>query len=216
MIKNKSAFIIILITSIISVFYFCINVNSWKFSFVGDEWSFYLKAVEIAKNNILINPFNLNGVWGQNPVTFSLYQAIFIKLFGANNFSWRLSTIILIVPLSIFLYLWIKKIFDWKIALISTLVMQTSFYLANFFKIGYPNPLSLTLFILIIYLFTIISDNLNNLKQIFLLGVILGISFYVYIGPIFPLMITPYLIVLFWNKSEFLSIANPRQSSVSI
>jgi hypothetical protein len=199
MIKNKLPIIIIFLTSILSAFYFSLNINSWKFSFVGDEWSFYTKAIEIASKNFIINPFNLDGVWGQNPVFFSLYQAFFIKVFGANNFAWRLSTIVLIIPMSVFFFLWVKQLFNLRIAIISTLLLQTSFYLANFLKIGYPNPLSLTFFIIILYLITVISNNLNN-KLVILLGIIFSLSFYVYIGILFPLILIPYLIVLFWKK----------------
>lgn len=206
--ENKIPFIVIFVTSIISVFYFCLNVNSWKFSFVGDEWSFYLKAVEIAKSNFLINPFSLDGVWGQNPVTFSMYQAIFIKLLGANNFAWRISTILLLVPMSLFFFLWIKQLFDWRVAMISTLVMQTSFYLANFLKIGYPNPFSLTLFIISIHILNLFSINLDK-KLAFFLGIILGISFYIYIGILFPLMLIPYFIVLFWKKYSIKKLFAP-------
>ncbi|MFA6533441.1 MAG: glycosyltransferase family 39 protein [Patescibacteria group bacterium] len=206
--KKRLPLIIIFLTSIFSVFYYAININSWKFSFVGDEWPFFTKSVEIANSNLLVNPFSLAGVWGQNPVLFSFYQAFFIKIFGASNIVWRLSTIVLIVPLSVFFFLWIKQLFDQKIAIVSTLLLQTSFYLANFLKIGYPNPLALVLFIITIYFFTRTSINLDY-KTFILSGMFLGISFYVYIGAIFPLIILPYIIILFWNRFSIKKLVKP-------
>lgn len=206
--KKRLPLIIVFLTSIFSVFYYAININSWKFSFVGDEWPFFTKSVEIANNNLLVNPFSLAGVWGQNPVFFSYYQAIFIKIFGASNIVWRLSTVALIIPLSVFFFLWIKQLFGQKTAVVSTLLLQTSFYLANFLKIGYPNPLGLVLFIMTIYFFTKASYDLNY-KVFILSGMFLGISFYVYIGAIFPLILLPYIIILFLNRFPIKKLVQP-------
>ncbi len=96
----------------------------------------------------MVNPFDLNGVYSQNSVLVSMYQAVFMKILGSTNFAWRFSNVALIVPLSIIFYLWVKKSFGKHVAIISTVLLQFSFYLANFFKIGYPQPLFLMFFIL--------------------------------------------------------------------
>jgi 4-amino-4-deoxy-L-arabinose transferase-like glycosyltransferase len=177
------------------------GINSWKFSFVGDEWAFYGFAQEIANNNLLINPFGINGVYGENRILGSWYQAVFIKIFGDSNFAWRLSNIVLIFPLSFFFYRFTRIYFSKKIAFFSLILMQFSFYLLNFFKIGYLNSQALVLLVLCCYL-SAVAGKKATFKNIVLLGLSLGVSFYVYIGPLFPLLIWPFLLPLFDFKNN--------------
>ncbi len=100
--KQHSAGIVLFFTTWAAVIYYAWDINAWKFAFVGDEWQFYTAARAIADKNLLVNPFDIHGVYGFNSVLGSVYQAIFIKLLGANNAAWRFSNIILIVPISLF------------------------------------------------------------------------------------------------------------------
>lgn len=186
---------ILVLTTLLALLYYSWGVNQWQFSFVGDDWPFYRFARNIVIHHFFFNPFDFDGVFLQNSVLSSMYQALFLQLFGFTNFAWRLSNIILIVPITIFLYLWVKKLFGATTALYSTLFLQCSFYLANFFKIGKNMPQALALFVVCLFLATKISKNPSK-KNFFLLGIMLGISFYIYIGPLFPLMIWPLLLPL--------------------
>lgn len=200
-------YIILLITTCISLLYFAWGINSWKFSLVGDEWPFYTFAKEISEKNFLINPFSFNGVYHEQSILASLYQALFLKILGYSNFAWRLSNIVLIIPITIFFYMWIKKTFGPKVALLSTVILQSSFYLSNYFKIGTVQHQSFTLFIVSLYLACTCSRNPTK-KNIVFLGLALGISFYIYLGPLFPLILLPYLLSLLrrsYKKSKLMS-----------
>lgn len=198
--KKNIFFIIILIAGLLALIYYSIGVNSWKFAFIGDEWPFYDFAKTLAEKNLLVNPFDLKGVYLDNPVTVSLYQAVFLKIFGNSHIIWRFSNLFLIFPLSIFFYLYVKNIFNSRIAFLSTLFLQCSFYITNFFKIGKPIPPSLILFVISLYLISYCYKYRMNLTILSLLGIILGISFYIYIGPIFPLILYPYFIITLFKK----------------
>ncbi len=192
--KNPHAKTLFL-TTCLALIYYSWNINSWKFSYVGDEWAFYVFAKEIVSRHFIINPFDFHGVYWQNTVLSSTYQALFLKLLGFSNFAWRLSNIALIIPITIFFYKWMKKSFEPEIALYSTILLQCSFYLANFFKVGKNMPQALAL--LLVCLFAAASCTKNpSKKNFFILGLLLGVSFYIYIGPIFPILIWPYLLPL--------------------
>lgn len=179
--------------------YFSIGVDSWKFSFVGDEWAFYTYAKNLRFG--FDNLFLLSGAYPDSPTLGSIYQSLVMHIFGNNNFGWRMSNIVIIIPLSVFFFLWIRNIFgSVGLAFVSSLLMQTSFYLANFFKIGKPIPLSLLLFIMILYYGSIIRNKKNNVNLI-ITGLLLGISFYIYIGPVFPVIIFPYLIFIYFRQN---------------
>lgn len=193
---SRPEYIILFCTTFISLIYYSLGVNSWKFSFVGDEWPFYNLAIHISEKNFFLNPLSFEGVYSQNSVLSSFYQALFIKIFGYTNFAWRLSNIILIVPITLFFFLWLQKNFNTYTALISTLLLQASFYLANFLKTGKNMPQALALFIICLYISTLFSNNPTKRNGL-ILGLLLGISFYIYIGPLFPLIIWPYFIPIF-------------------
>lgn len=199
----------ILFISIIAIFFFSINLTSWKFSFVGDEWPFYDFAKQIADKNFLVNPFGMNGVFNEHRILGSIWQAIFIKLFWFDDvFGWRFSNTILILPINFFLYFWVKKLFSKKIALTTIVFASSSFYLANFLKIGYLNPIALILFIIVIFYSTKVGESFLFRDFIFLFFW-LAISFYVYIGPVFPLIIWPCFFLnqkIILNKSLFFKI----------
>ncbi len=192
---------ILFFTTCLALIYYSWNINSWKFSYVGDEWAFYVFAKEIVSRHFIINPFDFHGVYWQNTVLSSIYQALFLKLIGFSNFAWRLSNIALIIPITIFFYKWMKKSFEPEIALYSTILLQCSFYLANFFKVGKNMPQALALLLVCLFAADNCTKNPSK-KNFFILGLLLGISFYIYIGPIFPILIWPYLLPLL-HKDRF-------------
>lgn len=192
----------ILITStILSFFYFLWGVNSYKYSYIGDVWPFYTFAKDALLHNFPGNPFTFHGVYELNSVIASWYQSFFMFLFGTNNFAWRLSNIILIIPMSYFYYKWLRLTFDWKIAAIATILMQCSFYLCTFLKIGYINPQALALFIPSLYYAALASEKPTRRNGV-ILGCLLGFSFYIYVGPIFPLLIWPYFLPFIKRKEK--------------
>jgi hypothetical protein len=178
--------------SLIATIYFSWNLTSWKFSFVGDEWPFYEFAKNIADKNFLVNPLGMNGVYNEHRVLGSLWQSIFIKIFSFSPiFGWRFSDTILIIPINLFYFCWIRRYFKPSTAIISTVLLDCSFYLANFFKIGYLNPIALALFIMSLY-YAARAGMTNQTKDFVVLAIILGLSFYVHIGPLFPLIVWAY------------------------
>ena len=186
--------------SLIGIIYFSLGINSWKFAFVGDVLPFYDFAKGIADKNFLVNPFDMNGVYSENRVLGSIWQAIFIKLFSHwPNFGWRFSNIILIIPINFLFFYWIKSHFGERPAKLGTAMLTSSFYLANFFKIGNLMPSSLFCLIACLYLANRTASK-PSLKNLLGLAIVLGLSFYIYIGPIFPLIIGPYLLFLLKRK----------------
>jgi 4-amino-4-deoxy-L-arabinose transferase-like glycosyltransferase len=184
---------VLVVTTCVAAVYFSWGVNSWRFSFVGDEWAFYSFAKQIVSQHLLVYPLDANGVYSSNPVLGSFYQAIFIAVLGPSNFAWRLSNTVLIVPISAFFFLWLNRLFNSHVALAGTIILQSSFYLANFFKVGYTNPQAVALLVICLYLATTCAFE-PSYKHMSLLGITLGLSFYIYIGPLFPLIVWPFLV----------------------
>lgn len=186
---------LLITTTFLSFIYFLWEANSWKYAYVGDIWPFFEFAKRIIAENYAIYPFSFRGVYEQNSILASVYQAIFMDLFGQTNLAWRLSNIVLIFPLSYFIYRWLRLYFNWQTASLATILMQCSFYLCLFIKIPYINPQAFALFVLSLYLSAragIYPTKQNGI----LLGLVLGISFYIYLGVLFPFLVWPYLLPL--------------------
>lgn len=186
--------VVLALSSLLAVVYFSWGLGSWKFAFVGDEWATYERSRDIAASNFHVNPLTGPGVY-QNYVLGFVYQAVILKVLGPSNFAWRFSNALLIVPISVCGFLWLRPWFGARAALLSTLLLQTSYYLANFFKIGYVNPQALALLMLGLYLASRCGRD-PSARNFALLGASLGLSFYVYIGPLIPFIIWPYLLPL--------------------
>ncbi|MEO7002307.1 MAG: glycosyltransferase family 39 protein [Ktedonobacterales bacterium] len=175
--------------------YYLWGVDSWQFAFVGDEWPFYIMARAIAAHHLLVNPFDMHGVYGFNTMLGSYYQAIFLVIFGDTNFAWRLSNIVLIFPTSLCFYLWLRNGYGRQIALLATLLLQASAFAANYLKIGYVNAQALPLLVLCLYLASRCARSPTS-KNAAWLGVALGVACYIYVGPLYPLFVAPTLLPL--------------------
>ncbi len=176
--------------------YSFIGITSWKFSIVGDEWACFTYAKGIAEQHLLVNPFGLHGVYGQQQVLESYYQAIFLSLFRGNYAAWKASNMVLLFPSAIFLYKFVRKLYGKNPALISASLLIFSKYLGNIFKVGNPHCLGFLLFILCVYFSSEIlfaPTKKNALK----LGISLGLAFFAYVGPIFSFFLLPFLVPLF-------------------
>lgn len=189
--RRRPYLVLLCLTTCAAFIYYAWGINSWKFAFVGDDWQFYAFARAIAQGATRVNPFDMHGVYGYNGVLGSLYQAAFLRVLGPSNSAWRLSNIILIAPISIFFYLWLRESFTKRIALLSTLILQASCFLANYLKLGYINAQSFALFVVALYLAAQLGQR-PSVRNAMLLGAVLGVSFYIYIGPIFPILIAAY------------------------
>src|SRR5690242_13107075 len=64
--KQHTAEVVLFFSTWAAVIYYTWDINSWKFAFVGDEWQFYSAARAIADKNLLVNPFDIHGVYGFN------------------------------------------------------------------------------------------------------------------------------------------------------
>lgn len=204
---SKTAIILIII-SILGFIFYSFNLTSWKFIFVGDEWPFYTFAKNIADLNFKINPFSMNGVFDEHRVMGSLLQAVVIKLFpNTPVVGWRLSNTLLVFPLIFFMYFWTKSLFNKNISLYSSIFLSSSFVLANFSKIGYLNSTALALFVVCLF-FATKAGQFQHLKDYIYLAISLAVSFYIYIGPLFPLIIFPCLFINYYSTKKIILIRN--------
>jgi hypothetical protein len=184
----------------LAVVLYTMRINSWLFSIIGDEYSFYTFARYIAEDQRLLEIgsrlFNGRAVYGTHPYFSSFLQAISMWLLGSENFGWRFSSPYLGALSIPFFYAFFKGFLSKRIAVIMTLLMAVSHYLINFGKIGYNNLQAL--FVMSVVLWATGKAIRNRNQLIFIgLGMAMAACFYVYPAALYVLPL-PVLLLLFY------------------
>ncbi|NPV55360.1 MAG: hypothetical protein HPY76_01620 [Anaerolineae bacterium] len=159
-----------------------IQIGSWRFSIVGDEYSFFSLGREILAKSpgyIFNRLFDGSGVYGSHPFFSSLLQAASMRLLGEGNFGWRFSSIYLAALSIPLLYLFLRRHIEKPTALLTAGLLALSTYLMSFARIGYNNPQALLALALVLWLAGEASRHRDPLRYS-LLGASLALCFYVY------------------------------------
>ena len=202
--KNNKILLILILSTTYSLIYYSWGIWDWKFSFVGDEWPFYFFALQIIDEKFFMNPLSIKGVYAQHYILSSMYQALFL-LVNPSQIFWKLSNIFLIIPITYFIFKSTKILFGNHVALLSTLLLQSSFFISNYFKIGYINPQAFALYMALWY-YSLLFYKFQRTRDGVVAGVLFALSFYTYIGPIFPLFFFPYFLIPFFSSERKLVV----------
>ncbi len=179
---------------------YSVNMNAWWLSAIGDEYSFWSYAREIAEKQRLsfigASLFNGQAVYGAHPYLSSLIQALFMKLFGSDGFGWRISNSCLSAAAVLFFYLFARTFVTRRTALMAALFLAISHYIMSFGKIGYNNLQALFAETLVLAA-AAWAVRTRRLLAFALLGAGLGFCFYVYPAALYVLPL-PVLLLLFY------------------
>jgi hypothetical protein len=133
--------------TLLALVLFTLRIDTWQFSIIGDEFSFYSYAHEIADKFdlgfILSHIFWGTAVYEQEPFLGTLYQSLMMRAFDLQNFGWRISSIYASALSLIFFYYFFRTFKSNWIAFTATAFLSVSEYLMNFSKIAYDNTTAL-------------------------------------------------------------------------
>lgn len=159
--KNKSVwnFTRLDAVAILGLIIFCVLINSvnithWSFYGVGDEHGFFAEAARIVQGQPW-NFFKLDVVFQAYSWLESAYQALFLKIFGINIVSWRLSEVFVQAVTAALLYIIGKLMIGRLAGFAAGIAMASSHYVMAFNTIGYNNTHTFvyaTLVILMLFL----------------------------------------------------------------
>ena len=119
----------------------------------GDEGAFWTIARDLARG-ASVNPFDL-GVYEAFPMMSSIYQSLWIKLFGPSVWSWRLSSVVIGTLTVVPLFLLARKLLGRRVAWSAIALMVSMPYFLAYARMGYNNvqtllPVTLGLWALIL------------------------------------------------------------------
>lgn len=180
---------------------YTLNLNAWWFAAVGDEFTFYREAVHIAQEGnwqlLAENLFNGSYVYGAHPFFSSLLQAVFVRIFGASNFGWRISSPYFAAVSLFFFYYLFKTFLRKPYALLACGLLAASSYIMTFGKVGYNNLQALLAFGLVLAA-SAYAIRKRSAFAFLLLGLAQAFCFYVYPAALYVAPL-PYLLLLFYH-----------------
>lgn len=119
--------------------YCCVDLMSWRYSFMGDELGFWTFAGLLAEGRVFNVFSSSEGVAGYHPVMCSVYQALFLRVFGTNAFAWHLSSVAAAaLSLPVF-YLFLREWLGVRAAAAGTLLLAGNHYLLAYAHNGLNN-----------------------------------------------------------------------------
>lgn len=176
-------------------------INEWWYAVIGDEYAFYRMAVEISQNQsfAIINADFFRGdyVYGKMPYISSFMQAIFIKVFGNNNFAWRFSSIYFSILGIGFIYGFLNYFISKRSTTVVVLLLTSSQYLIGFGKIGYNNLQAFFAMALVLWA-AAWAIRSNKLIAFILLGVAEGFCFYVFPAALYITPLPIFLLLIYY------------------
>ncbi len=183
-----------------AVFFFLVvnirDVDSWRYAAIGDEYSFFALARNMALDNVNANVFSQIGVYGHRPVGTTAIQALSMGIFGAHSYGWRMATPIALAAAIPAVYLLGRELFDRQVAAFSTLVFATSHYLTSYAHTAYDNVFALVPFTWSIAL-AVIGLRRFSAPWMFAAGAVGGLGFYTFpAARVAPIVLVLFLLTL--------------------
>lgn len=176
------------------------RINSWLFSVIGDEYSFFTQARSILQEHGLpgigTRLFIGQAVYGAHPYFSTLIQSASMALLGIDNFGWRFSNAYLVALSAGLLYLFWRSFLSPRAALAAAILIAASHYLINFSKIGYNNVQALFVTALVLWA-TGTALRLSTPLAFAGVGLAMGLCLYVYPAGLYALPL-PVLLLLFF------------------
>jgi len=168
-----------------------------QFALIGDEYAFFYDAASIATNGIHFSQiFSQHGVYGYHPVADSIYQAVWMKLFGVNLIGWKSANIITMCLSMLLIYSIAFTLFGtYATAITATIFFGFSHYLFGFAHIGYNNLQAFIPFLSAILCFFRFQSTKRPI-YFFLTGLCTSACFYTFFAArLILIVLLPFLII---------------------
>ena len=173
-------------------------------SFWGDEGAFWWWARDLA-NGLQINPFDL-GVYHAFPITVSIYQGFWLRLFGHTLWSWRLGSVVAGVLTLVPLFFLTRTLLGERVAWSATALMIGMPFFLAYARIGFHCiqplfPITLGLWLLV--------ESVQKQSRLFayLAGVACGMASLTYssghVGLILALFLLSFLFITRKSSRRF-------------
>jgi hypothetical protein len=113
------------------------DLTSWRYAFIGDEYSFYEFANNLIAGRDRPYPLRLRGAYDVHPVAATLTQVSTILLYGNDVYGWRISESLAVMLAALPLYVFMRSFTSSRAALLGLIAYLSSQHLLGLSKVGY-------------------------------------------------------------------------------
>ena len=172
------------------------DLTSWYYSAIGDEYAFFGEARRIAEGGDF-NPFSQAGVYGDQPVLSSAFQALAMRLFGVDHFGWKLSSVLAVALSFPFFYLLVSRLWGRSTGIFATVILASSHLLFGYAHTGYNNVQALPITLAAFWLFFIGHDR-RSWFLVFAAAAMAGLGFYtIYMGRVAAVVLVMFALLVY-------------------
>ena len=176
------------------------GINSWGWSFLGDEYSFFDLAREFAqgKVNVFASLLSGAGVYGYHPILSSAWQGLTMWLFGIDAYGWRIShSLLLAISVPLFYY-FMRSVVGRGGALIAAALYGSAHIVLSLGRVG-SNNAQIIIIMALSWAAFLWSARRGNLTGFALTGIFIGLGFYTYaVARIYSLLIAVWLMLYYF------------------
>ena len=193
------------------------NLTDWRYSAIGDEYSFYLGASNMFQTGPA-RVFSQSGVFEHHPQMNSVYKHLVMVVFGNDHFGWKMSGALSMAAATAGVYFLGLTMGGRRVGALSAAVFASSHYLMGLMHGGYNHMDSLPYIVWSVGTF-VAGVRRRSPVLLYLSGVLLGLGLYTHysarlIGPVLLLFslawVGPRGTLRFWPMGVgFLMAAAP-------
>jgi hypothetical protein len=182
---------VVVLLTLVSFVVVAHDLTHWRWSGTPDETHFFGVAKGIATGTAERFLLSERGVFEVHPTLSSVYQSLFMMVFGVSDFSWRLSSaaaLVIAVPL---LYLLARRLWNERVAVVAALLFGTTPAAVGFGHLGYNNtqiyPVVVGSLLLVAW-----AHRHGSVVGLYLAGCLSGLGFYTF----YPARLTLLLVLV--------------------
>lgn len=171
-----------LVVLALTTLFVCLNavdLASWFYTGLGDEYAFYGTSTLLARGTDGINLFSQHGAYDVIPWLSSYVEGKMMAVFGINSFGWKMSLTLEAALALVALYFLARTLYGWRVAIVALGMLASSHYLFAYAHTGYPN-LEILLPTISSILFFYLGIRSGSWLCLFLCGIGAGLGWYTY------------------------------------
>lgn len=154
------------------------DLGNWYYSAIGDEHGYFLLARQMARGQVF-NLFSQHGAFDIVPFLSSYLEGKLMQVVGITGIGWKVSIISEVALAIVAFYFLARVLYGYRVAILATGMLATSYYLQAYVHTGYANIETLVPTILAL-LFCVEGIRRASWLLLFLCGASAGLGWYTY------------------------------------
>lgn len=133
---------------VVSMFYYVVDIESWRYGSIGDEFDFYATSRWLVAHSGERGYLDGEGVYGHHPLSASFHQMWGEMLFGNQVYGWRMSGVFCAQIAGLGLFAVLREMINTRTALMGCAVLLASNRMVAMAMTGYNQMQGLAMMVM--------------------------------------------------------------------